>query len=267
MINFNTIQMVASKNLPSIFSGMAMATSALAVVEGCSATVKAVRVLDKMHYESEKEPTLQEKVAAVAPLYARTGILLVMTEFEIFGAQRENDKRIAALTTLLSMKEKELQDTEDAVKTIFGEKKAKEVEKEVVRKDIESDPPNMDHVDDTGTGTTLFHDGTLGGYFLADIEFVKHAINEIDNRLNVSNKWNNDIVSGNDLMRALNRTHDVDVYDNLVWMPGDQLNARLYQDEWATASQNLYDTTERDVKQAVWTLKYKMPHEIFDRDE
>ena len=267
MISLSTIQLALTKNTPAILSGMAMATSAGAVIEGCRATLEAKDILDKMHYESEEEPSIKEKVMAVAPVYTKTFILLGIAEFSIFGAQKKNDDKIAALTALLSMKEKELQDTQDSIKSIFGEKKAKEVERESVKRDIENNPPNMAEVEDTGTGKTLFHDGTLGGYFLADIEFVKHAFNEIDNRLNVSDKWNNDIVSGNDLMRALNRTSEADMLDALVWMPGDQLNVRLYQDEWSTTSQDLYDVTEQEVKQAIWTVKYTMPHEIFDRDE
>lgn len=266
MININTLQMVLSKNLPSILSGMAMATSALAVVEGCRATVKAVEVVEELKEKSETELTIQEKAAAVAPLYIRTLILLAMTEIEIFGAQRENDKRIAALTTLLSMKEKELQDTNDAVKNLFGDKKAKEVEKEAVKQDIQKNPPDMFATDDTGTGNTLFHDGTLGGYFRADIEFVKHAFNEVGNQLNISDKYNHTIVSANDLMRALNR-ETADVWENLVWLPGDQLDVRIYQDEWSTVSQDLYDTSEKDITDVIWTIKYNMPHEIFDRDE
>lgn len=264
MINFTAIQMALSKNLPAILSGMAMATTAAAVVECASASFKAYKKLEKMHYESEEEPTPTEVVTALAPIYAKTAVLTAMAIFEIALAQKKNSDRISALTTLMAMKEQELQSTNEAVQSLFGEKKAEQVQKEMVKNDIQKDPPDRQDMDDTGTGDTIFRDGVLGGYFLADIEFVKHAFNEVGNLLNSSDEAN--IVSVNDLMHALNRDK-TDIGDNLVWMPGDNLNVRIFQDEWGTASQDLYDTTEKEIKEVVWTIKYTMPHEIFDRDE
>lgn len=259
MINLNTIIMAASKNLPTILSGMALATSAMAVVEGCKATVKANETLQKMHYESEEEPSTKEKFCAVAPLYTKTGIFLLMTWAEILGAQIENDKKIAVLTGLLHMKEQELEDTEKKVKELFGEKKVEQVKQEIVKDKVKANPPTDEGFYDTGVGSTKFRDGTLGGDWLSDIENVKFAFNEINNQLSTNRGCN--IISANDLMDALNRPR-MDMGNRLVWMPGDVLDVRIQQEEYC--SQSIYDTEEKELKDIVWVITYNPPHEIND---
>lgn len=260
MINLNTIMMAASKNLPTILSGMALATSTMAVIEGCKATFKANETLQKMHYESEEEPSTKDKISAVAPMYTKTVIFLLMTWAEILGAQIENDKKIAVLTGLLQMKEQELNETEAKVKELFGEKKADQVKKEIIKDRIKNNPPNDNEFEDTGTGDTRFYDYTSGGYFLADIESVKHAFNEIENRL-INSRMEDDIVTLNDLMHALNRDTS-SIGNRLIWSPGTSLNVRISQEEYDNV--DIYSTTNEDIKNTIWCLSYEEPHELTD---
>ena len=260
MSYLNTIKMFVSKNLPTILSGMALATSTAAVVECAHATFTAKEKLDKLHYESETEPTFQVKFCTIAPIYTKTAILLAMSWAEILGAQMENDKRIAVLTGLVQMKEKELNETEAKVKELFGEKKADQVKKEIIKDHIKADPPTDDKFDDTGTGKTKFYDTTLGGYFLADIEFVKHAFNDIENRL-INNTIDDDLVTVNDLMYALKRETS-SIGNRLIWPPGTSLNVRISQEEYDNV--DIYDVTNNDIKNTIWCISYEDPHELRD---
>lgn len=257
MINLSTIMMAASKNMPSILTGIAITTTVAAAVECGRASIEASKVLEKMHYESETEPTTMEKVKAVSPLYIKTFILLCIACGAEFGVLADTNKKLLAMATIATSNEKEREKLEAKMKEVIGEKKTEQIKKEIIKDDVKENPPKKDHIWETGCGNVVFRDGTMGGDFLSDVENVKHAFNEMEYQLSTGN-----IISVNDLMSRLNR-QQVDVGNSLVWVPGDSLNVTIQQEEFCWPS-DLYDVTEEELNDVVWVLKYTMPHELTD---
>lgn len=256
MINLGTIMMAANKNMPAILTGISIASGIASVIECARATAKAVKVLEEMHYKSETEPATIDKVKAVSPLYIRTLILLAIACGAEIGALADSNKKLLAMATVASSNEKELEKLEGKMREKLGDKKVKEIKKEIIKDDILENPPREDGFYKTGTGTVKFRDGTMGGDFLADIEAVKHAFNVIDHTL-----ANGNIACVNDLMHELGRQQS-DVGNNLVWMPGDSLCVELMQQDYIPT--DLYDMTEEDLKEIIWVVTYAKPHEISD---
>lgn len=259
MINFNTITMWTSRNLPSLLTGVGMASGIAACIECGRASIEAHEILEKMHYESEEEPTMKEKVIAVLPVYSKTLILLAIMEASILGAQIENDRKIMALAALCSKYEKELEHSEEAVKEIFGENKLKKVKTEVAKKDLRDDFPSEEDFHETGTGSMKFKDTVMGGCFKSDIEFVKHAFNNIQMGLSGSEDPG-DIMTVEDLLYELRRPR-IGIGSDLGWTPGERLDLDIQPEKFDKEPMEL---TSDDMKDVVYLIKYTRPKQLFE---
>lgn len=260
MINLNAVAMWTSRNLPAMLTGIAMASGVAACVECGKASIRASKVLEEMHYESEEEPTTKEKFIAVAPIYSKTAILLAIMLASTLGAQIENERKIMALAALCSKYEKELEHSEEAVKEIFGENKLKKVKTEVARKDLRDDTPDEEDFYDTGTGTMRFKDTVMGGSFLADIEYVKHAFNNVQMGLS-GGEDPGDIMTVEDLMYELKRPKFGNIGSELGWSPGEKLDLDIQPENFTKDTMEL---TNEDAKNTIFLLKYTRPKQIFD---
>lgn len=124
----------------------------LALVEGCRATTKAVKVVEKA-----KPQTKTETVKLTWRYYLKAAGLVVASTAGLIIVGRnysKQTKQIAHLVQTLAISDAALKDREEAMRTILGDKKTEEVLDEearmAVRKPCEEHPVAF-----TGKGNTL----------------------------------------------------------------------------------------------------------------
>lgn len=160
-------------NLPTILSGLALVGLGASVVSAVKETPKAQEEVKKAKSSKMDEIelaanndehaldiyrnddgeldsglvnlTLWEKFKILAPVYWKTATLTVLTGACIITSNLVSKRRYLGLAALVAAKSKELDEYKDKAKELFGEKKAEQVEKELVKdrglecpRDIES---------------------------------------------------------------------------------------------------------------------------------
>ncbi len=100
----------------------------------------------------------------------------------------QHKNRQAALATVYAMSENTLKRYKDEVKKQFGEEKAKEIDKKVVKAKMKERPVIVDaddsmFVQQTGHGQTLCYDSLSGRYFRSSINAIDRAVNNINKSL------------------------------------------------------------------------------------
>ena len=162
-----TVGKFVDKNLPTILTGMALAGLFASVGTAIKEAPKAMEDIqdakiekaEKLARDSDDPNVLDiyrnedgdldlslvkltpwEKFKVYAPVYWPCALSTAATAACIVMSNRVSAKRYAALLTALSLNEKHLEEYKDKVKTLFGEKKAEEVRKEIA-KDYAMDCP------------------------------------------------------------------------------------------------------------------------------
>lgn len=201
---------VASKNAPSILTGLAVAGVVTTVVLAIKATPKADEAFKEV--TEKEEVTKLEIVKAVVPHYIPTIISGSATIACMVGSHTISLKRQAALASLYSISETALKKYEDKVVEKIGEKKNTEI-KDEIRQDMVGSYRVVDNeLIPTGKpGETLCFDAFSGRYFYNDMESIRSAINDLNYCL-MSDMW----VSLNELYYAIG-LNGIKLGDELGW--------------------------------------------------
>lgn len=106
----------------------------------------------------------------------------------IIAGTGQHKNRQAALATVYAMSENTLKRYKNEVKKQFGEEKAKEIDKNVVKAKIKERPVIVDaddsmFVQQTGHGQTLCYDSLSGRYFRSSINAIDRAVNNVNKSL------------------------------------------------------------------------------------
>lgn len=101
-------------------------------------------------------------------------ILYISSVGLIIAGQKVSLARLAAITGLLKLKSKDLEDLKNKIIEKDGEKQLKSYEQAVEQDNITACPPS--NIYNTGHGNTIFYDPMTGTYFLSDIWHVQRAI-------------------------------------------------------------------------------------------
>lgn len=166
---------------PTIFTGIAVGSSIGSVVLAVKATPKAMRLLEAKQKKSPGEKIAKtEAVKTVWPCYIPTALTLGLSIFSIIMAHRTSMRKNAALAAALSMSEQALQTFTQKSIEKMGEKKAKELEADVVEELVHKNPSTDYNTEHTGRGDVLFFLPMNGRYFYSDIEDVRKAINDFN---------------------------------------------------------------------------------------
>lgn len=173
------------KNKPLLLTICAVIGFAATVIEVTYAKPKADAVIKKRHENRVKEETKAEEIvkdiAVATPVYLPAVATGAMTIGCIVGSYSESSKRTAAYATAYTLTETKLKDYQSKVIETLGEKKEQKIRNEIAKSKLEKNPPDESFI--LNDQDTLFYDTASGRYFRADIDDVRKAIAELNERL------------------------------------------------------------------------------------
>ena len=187
--------------------------AALGCVGFISAVVMAAKAAPKARdaIEPRSKSTTMEKIKIVAPIYAPTVGMVLLSTGCIIGSNRIHHYRYASLLALYSIGEKSLQKWQSAVLDEVGQNKYDKVRERTVMPE-EPLPVNL-LIDDSGIAC---FDVFSGRYFKTDsIETVRRIVNDLNDRLIVG-----DFVALNELYYELGLDR-VEFGDEVGWLLHD----------------------------------------------
>lgn len=161
-MNIRTCEKLLKSGVKSLKKNSTMATLVLsgagyilAVVEGCRATAKAVKIVEKAKPQTKNETvklTWRYYLKAAGLVAASTaGLVIVGRDYS------KQTKQVAHLIQTLAISDAALKDREEAMRTILGDKKTEEVLEEEARSAVRKCSEN-DLIVPTGKGDTLTMD-------------------------------------------------------------------------------------------------------------
>lgn len=145
-------------------------------------TPQAVSYIQERELELGRELSFLEKVDCCWRCYIFPVGMSIASAGFIIASDKISDNRKAALTVAYTAAEKALNDYQESTKEVVGEKKESKIRENIASKDLEV--PNEEFVNSTGHGNVLFKLGRFGGYFRANMDFVKLGISRIQNKIN-----------------------------------------------------------------------------------
>ncbi len=163
-----------TRQSPTILAALGCIGFITSVVMSARATPKAMRAM-----EPRSKSTRMEKVKAIAPIYAPTVGMMLLSTACIVGSSRIHRYRYASLLALYSIGEKSLQRWQQSVLDEVGQKKYENVRERVVSPE---DPvPTAILMDEE---RVLFYDVYSGRYFQTDsVETVRKTVNDLNDLL------------------------------------------------------------------------------------
>jgi hypothetical protein len=168
------------KNSPTILTAIGATGVISTTALGIKATLSAKTLVDE---ELDPNSTQKEIIEAVWMLYIPTVISGVITIASIIGSNHISSQRNAALASLYSITNSALNEYQDKVVELVGEKKATKVKDEIAQDKLNSNPVEKTEVFLTGKGEHLCYDSLSGRYFKSDIETIRKAINDFNAEL------------------------------------------------------------------------------------
>jgi len=188
----NAVKGVQTKS-PVILTGLAVAGVFSTAILAVKATPRAVRKTDNLISDMEAEykaggaePKLLTNWDLVKlnwTLYIPALSTGAATVACIIGAQSINSRRQAALVGAFAITEGAFQEYKEQVVEALGKTKEDQVRTEVVKKQIEKNPPPSEDALVIGTGDVLCLDTYTRRYFTSSMEKIRSAQNDINEML------------------------------------------------------------------------------------
>lgn len=207
----NDVKTTLDKNSPAILTGIGITGMITTTVLAVKATPKALMLIDEAENEKCEELTALETVKVAWKPYIPAVVSGTVSVACIIGANSVNAKRNAALATAYKLSEEALSIYKDKVIETIGEKKEKTVREKVAQEKIDRDNIETKSVIVAGPGTTLCYDSISSRYFTSDMESIRRAINNVNERL-----ISQDYVALNELYSELGLEH-VSIGWNIGW--------------------------------------------------
>lgn len=188
MAIFKDFGKAVQKHSPEILTGIGIAGMISTTVLAVRATPKALVLIENKKREKkfngeEPELTKIETIKTAWKPYIPAAITGTASVACLIGASSVSLRRNAALAAAYALSESTLSDYKDKVVETFGEKKAQEVDDAVAKGQLERTPVVEENIIDTGRGTTRCFDPYSGRYFWSDIEFIRKAVNNLNERM------------------------------------------------------------------------------------
>ena len=180
---FNVTKKLLKNNSTTVATTIAIAGVVYTAYSTGKAAVKASKKLEKMHYESEKEPTKTEKVKAVAPIFVKPVIVGGATIGLMIWAHSTNLKKQATLLTAYSMAKASKEEFEDKVEEVVGKNKVRKIKDEIAKDTIVNHPVRKYEIIETGQGNELFYDKPGDRYFHSSVQAIQKAEIAINRKL------------------------------------------------------------------------------------
>lgn len=157
-------------NSPSLMTGAGITG---VVATSIAASIATVRTVDTLREMPSSTPS--EKLTATWMNYIPTALIGGVTIACIFGSNRENNKRVAALASAYSLSEERFKEYSDKVKEAIGPNKARDIDVAAAQNAYSSNSQVAQTVE-TGHGDTIFFDEWSGRKFKSDRMFLESVI-------------------------------------------------------------------------------------------
>ena len=185
---FTDLSKAARKHSPEILTGIGIAGMLSTTVFAVRATLKALMLIEEKKREKkfageQPELTKVEIVKTAWKPYIPAVVTGLASVACLVGASSVNARRNAALAAAYALSETTLADYKEKVVETLGEKKAQEVKDAIAKDQVEKNPPSKSTVIATDKGETLCYDSISGRYFKSDIEYIRRAVNNLNERL------------------------------------------------------------------------------------
>lgn len=189
---FTDLGKTARKHSPEILTGIGIAGMLSTAVLAVRATPKALMLIEEKKREKkfavikdggDPDLTKLEIVKTAWKPYIPAAVTGVASIACLVGASSVNARRNAALAAAYALSESTLADYKEKVVETIGEKKAQEVKDAIAKDKIENDPVTRKEIIATDKGETLCYDALSGRYFKSDIEYIRRAVNNLNERL------------------------------------------------------------------------------------
>lgn len=185
---FTELGKAARKHSPEILTGIGIAGMLSTTVFAVRATPKALMLIEEKKREKkfageQPELTKVEIVKTAWKPYIPAAVTGAASVACLVGASSVNARRNAALAAAYALSETTLADYKEKVVETIGEKKAQEVKDAIAKDKIENDPVTRKEIIATDKGETLCYDALSGRYFKSDIEYIRRAVNNLNERL------------------------------------------------------------------------------------
>ena len=182
----NDIKSGVSKHSPEILTGIGIAGMVATTVLAVKATPKALELIKNEQELAEsynEELTQMDKVKACWKCYIPAAVTGVMSITCLIGASSVNTKRNAALTAAYTLSDSALREYREKVVETIGEKKEKTIKDKISEDTIKQNPVTKSEVYITDKGDSLCFEPMSGRYFKSDIDKIKRAKNNLNEKI------------------------------------------------------------------------------------
>ena len=124
-----------------------------------------------------------DKVKACWKCYIPAAVTGVMSITCLIGASSVNTKRNAALTAAYTLSDSALREYREKVVETIGEKKEKTIKDKISEDTIKQNPVTKSEVYITDKGDSLCFEPMSGRYFKSDIDKIKRAKNNLNEKI------------------------------------------------------------------------------------
>lgn len=218
---FKDLQRLAKKRSPEILTGIGIAGMVTTVVLAVKATPKAMELIEDKKEEKlsavamgeSTELTPVETIKAAWKPYVPAVVTGVASVACLVGANSVHVRRNAALATAYQLSTTALADYREKVVETIGAKKEATVRDKVAKKKVEENPTSNSTIIMTGKGNMLMYDSHSDRYFRSDIDKVKKAVLNLNERM----------INGSEMYISLNDFYDeiglkhTEVGDSIGW--------------------------------------------------
>lgn len=203
LVGKNVARTIAD-NSPVILTGMAVAGTVGSSILAAKGGMQAQKELENLEYEvaegraDEELLTFQGKVKTTWKFYIPAGLMTGATIACVIGANSVSTRRNAAIMSAYSLTDKAFSEYKDKVVEQIGEKKEQAVRDDIAKGRLEANPPKDSSVVVVSDGKALCYDGMTGRYFQSDMQTIRRAVNDINEKC-----INEAYASQNDFYRML----------------------------------------------------------------
>lgn len=182
----NDIKSGVSKHSPEILTGIGIAGMVATTILAVKATPKAIELIENEKELAEsynEELTPMDKVKVCWKCYIPAAVTGVMSITCLIGASSVNTKRNAALTAAYTLSDSALREYREKVVETIGEKKEKTIKDKISEDTIKQNPVTKSEVYITDKGDSLCFEPMSGRYFKSDIDKIKRAKNNLNEKI------------------------------------------------------------------------------------
>lgn len=172
------------KRLPEILMGIGIAGMLITSVLTANATPKAMRLIEERKKEvaDEKLPAT-DIVKTVWKCYIPAAVVGSVSVICLIGARSVYIRRAAVLFAVYELSEAARKVYQDKTLEVVGKQREASVRDSVAKDIIERNPIKNDDIIVTGKGNTLFYDVIGKRYFLHDIEMLRRAQHDLNQKM------------------------------------------------------------------------------------